>query len=893
MNESCRRDDDPSASVERGAVSIRLVATLCLVAALGTSPVVGVVVAAGTHDIADDGDERRQSALTAPSRPAQLEPGVSVSQTDTGALKVTVAAGAINSSGAPTVTVNVTGSDGSVVRELQPRDPSSSPYRYVLALETLVANSVGSLDSVRIAIRTANESLGTTTRNLRSGALAVTTLRSTDSATVIDSPLLVAGRSYRVTLRTENPSGVYANTHDAERGRIVVPNAAIGSAETVRATVLTANGTVVFERVRLTQGSKTPRRANVTAPRSIDIEGLEGVSAEWLLVDAAGGVYTVENLTATNGTITLNGTPYALDPGAGYQFVVVAGTDERAIRAQSGGQPGRVSTDTASSTEQKGGVNLPLIGRLRLSLVDVLLVGLVLIAFPAGGLGIQYWRSDDPPESAETEATGIGDEGRGLDDPNPLETDETPGKTVPKRTVEVTIVDEITGDPVSLDATAMAKSAGNGERYRAAFRNGTADLSLPEGEACKLVVKSESQGKTRTIVDPSETQVSISIPPKKWTVSVESDREVPLDGATVRAFGNEYQVEREANSSGQVTLEIPRSVSDPELKVSADDYESEVVKLSRRSDPVDISLAPLTGDLEGVVRVDGATPAGSVDVVLATIDGLAHERRMANERRQSDENGRVTFEGIPVGTYELRVDVKRVDAFSQSPVEVVVRPDRTVSETLRVNFEFELTPDQRARLNDLRGRVDRLSDTKRRDVAIPRYLGSAVAPALDAVSDFSDCGDRFVTLDATPSATVDATLDAVDDGLSAVESAMGTRDVLDLFSRCTDLPDRKVTWQGGTTATEIVDAIERGEDLDSLRLAIDRVRTRIDTEEVASPMPAVATVDHIESALVDDTSRRDRTEMAVRAVVGQELLDAVERLYEDDELRERLEQSKF
>jgi hypothetical protein len=680
---------------------------------------------------------------------------------------------------------------------------------------------------------------------------------------------------------------VYANTHDAERGRIVVPNAAIGSAETVRATVLAVNGTVVFERV-LDQGSETPRRANVTAPRSIDVEGMEGVSAEWLLVDAAGGVYTVENFTVTNGTISLNGTPYALDPGARYQFVV-GGAGERAIRAQSGGQIGRISTDTASSTEQKGGVNLPLVGRLRLSLVDMLLVGLVLIAFPVGGLSVRYWRSDDPPVSAETEATEIGD----LDDSNPLEPDETPMKTVPKRTVEVTIVDEITGDPVSLDATAMAKSAGNGERYRAAFRNGTADLSLPEGEKCKLVVKSETQGKTRTIIGPSETRVSISLPPKKWTVSVESDREAPLDGATVRAFGNEYQVERETNSSGQVTLEIPRSVSDPELKVIADDYESEVVELSRQSDPVDISLAPLTGDIEGVVRVDGATPAGSVDVVLAAVDGLAHERWTANERRQSDENGRVTFEGIPVGTYELRADVKRVDAFSQSPVEVVVRPDRTVSETLWVNFEFELTPDQRARLDDLRDRVDRLSDTKRRDVAIPRYLGSAVASALDAVSDFSDCGDQFVTLDVTPSSTVDVTLDAVDDGLSAIESAMGTRDVLDLFSRCTDLPDRKVTWQGGTTATEIVDAIERGEDLDSLRLAVDGVRTRIDTEEVASPMPAVATVDHIESALVDDTSRRDRTEMAVRAVVGQELLDAVERLYEDDELRERLEQSKF
>jgi hypothetical protein len=887
MNENCCRDDDPSASEERGAVSVRLVATLCLVVALGTSPVVGVAVAAGTHDATDDGSERRQPALTAPSQPAQLEPGVSVGQTDTGALEVTVSAAAINSSGAPTVTVNVTGSDGSVSRELQPRDPSGSPYRYVLALETLASNSVGSLDSVRIALRTANGSLGTTTRNLRSGALAATTLRSTDSATVIDSPLLVAGRSYRVTLRTENPSGVYANTHDAERGRIVVSNAAIGSAETVRATVLTANGTVVFDRVRLTRGSATPRRANVTAPRSIDIEGLEGVSAEWLLIDAAGGVYTVENLTVTNGTITLNGTPYALNPGAGYQFVV-AGADERVIRAQSGGQTGRVSTDTGSPTAQKGGVDLPLVGRLRLSLVELLLVGLVLIAFPVGG-GVRYWKSDDPPASAETGATETG----GLDDPTPIETDGTPGKTVPKRTVAVTIVDEITGDPVSLDATAMAKSAGNGERYKAAFRNGTADLSLPEGEACKLVVKSESQGKTRTIVDPSETQVSISIPPKTWTVSVESDRGSPLDGATVRAFGNEYQVERETNSAGQVTLEVPRSVREPELRVMADDYESEVVELSRRSNPVDISLAPLTGDIEGVVRIDGATPAGSVDVVLAAVDGLAHERQRKNERRQSDENGRVTFEEMPVGTYELRVDVNRGDAFSQSPVEVVVRPDRTVSETLRVDFEFELTPDQRARLNDLRGRVDRLSDTKRRDVAIPRYLGSAVAPALDAVSDFSDCGDRFVTLDAAPSATVDATLDAVDDALSAIESAMGTRDVLDLFSRCADLPDRNVTWQGGTTATEIVDAIKRGADLDSLRLAVDRVRTRIDTEDVASPMPAVATVDHVESALVDDASQRDRTEMAVRAVVGQELLDAVERLYEDDELRERLEQSKF
>lgn len=721
--------------------------------------------------------------------------------------------------------------------------------------------------------------------NLRERAREATEVTALDDETlVVTHPFVVADAEYDLVVETTNPNGTFAGAVPADgNGSLATTDAALVTADgwTVSAY---RDGEALFEdhefRPESDELVAATVESNGTAVNLTDRSFSDDDATVWLQNSSRLVQFSAP---VENGSVTLAGTDYRLDETGSYRLLVAG--DQHV----SANVPGNESNDTLyAAVTDDGATNgadesegaLPgmvpggWVGVAGLVSVFVLLVfGVVAVA------GLKRRRS--PPSST---ASGTATTHR-----------ETP-------TVTVVMKDAATGALLDGTVTAVSKSGsagGSRTDCQTEVTDGRSSLTLGRGR-WELEIESNGVTAIRTIRVRGNKQVPIELGPKTTRVAVTDEDGTSLSGLAVTCTPDEGEREtRRTDDRGEV--EIPVALAASEVEVSADHekYEDDAATVAFGDDAAvreSLTLRRMTGDLEVTTSVDG-TPVAGLPVEIRPREEAIRELGGGQAELASGEDGVAKFEDLLVGRYEIRTTVPDGgDAFSVQSKRVRVRDDRQTSETLDATFEYGLDRSQRDRIGSIRQDVDALDSVTGRDVAIPRYYGSALTALLDAVERASSQGHRFATADADPDTVVDALLDATEDAVGLVDDAMTTKRNTDLFGACVDMPDEQVEWQGSFDADALFELLS--EDRTTQRQTVlERFREvddRIDRErtDLAVVSPARELWDGVKEFVNSDRGD-DPVRGAAVAFVAVGLLDAVDELFDHEKLRERLQRTVF
>jgi hypothetical protein len=289
------------------------------------------------------------------------------------------------------------------------------------------------------------------------------------------------------------------------------------------------------------------------------------------------------------------------------------------------------------------------------------------------------------------------------------------------------------------------------------------------------------------------------------------------------------------------------------------------------------------------VEVDGS-PTEGVPVAVQPTEGASGSIDPTVVETTAD--GTVTFDGLRAGSYLCRIDVDTIS----DPDQIRLTAGESGDVTLQVSSDFQLTTDQRRRLRQLRSRVESLSAASDRDVAIPYYFGTVVESSLDTVETLPDHAGAVLVSGHYPQRVATALLDATEDALQAIETAMGTKRSVDLFSVSASLAPAEIDCPyeyDVSTLCALLDSRVSSRPTQRLDDRFAAVGSTIEDERRRlADLSPVATL-HDELRATFDPSEDRPTEAGVRAFIALGVLSALKSLFEQEPLRERLDQTVF
>lgn len=778
--------------------------------------------------------------------------------------------------GGETVTATVRNDSGTTVLDV-PRDG----YRASLGSEQVRLASPGGGAPLR----------GETTVNLLALAREATVVERTGSGVRVTGPAIRNGTTYGVRIETTSPVGAYRRPVAAsESGRVAVDAENLWAVRNLTASVVTGDGVVVARgtpRSRIVAGTVGTDGTSV----SLDDADIPAGNVSHIWIRSSDGVNLGQSLDAENGTLDLSETGYRLVGDSRYRLLVVfadrqtlpvAVGDRNAsygplAAAQSGGGGG--SGGNGEGSAGLGGL-LSAVDSNR-CLIGVLVFLVVLVAAV-----VVWFLTRDPDRSDGAAASSP---------PTEVTVTVRDGKRDERYGSTVTVIAE----PRRREAVRSHQPA---KRKTEPVTDGTATLSL-DGDVDDWDVTLEADGRygpKRVSTAYRSEDLTFRIPPYRSTVVVRDDAsDEPLSNVDieVREEGGTERIR--TGRDGTATLEVSRQAGEARVAVDRDRYESKFARLGRE-DLVDahdeqfgLGLVPERGSVAVTVSVDGA-PRPNVAVELEPREEWAGAR-LGEAWRTTDANGCASFGDVPVGTYRVVASADQ-PWFECAPTEVSVSADETVDSALDVAFVWTPDDSQSARAEAIRGRVDDLTSSRTTDVAVPRYYGTVVDALLDTIERLPACGRQFARTGASPERVSEAVLDRADDLVGAVDDAMTTKQNVDLFTACADMPDASVEWGGSFDVDRLFDLIgeQRVEQRRELRSKLQSVDGAVDRERgsVASIYPVSDTYDGAKR-LVGRAKDADDTAHAVTVFAVCGLLDAAERLLGEAVLRERLERTMF
>lgn len=535
-------------------------------------------------------------------------------------------------------------------------------------------------------------------------------------------------------------------------------------------------------------------------------------------------------------------------------------------------------------------------------LSDGLMIGGYFVPLIAvGAYGVREWFEDDssspsgrsgqkslqPQGSARKPGDRSGRNSRGA------------GGGVGTRTYEIPVefVDTKAGNLVQDEVTFTKR--GSGKPTVETVEQGKTSVELRQGEK-NVTLEAEWRGQTETErirKVRGSTTVRLEFEPYDVTVTVvDAETNDALSNATVELSDKGQSGQKQTDQRGRSSFEVSLHADSVEVTVEAPNYVSQRRSVSPDEETeLTVPLEPLTGAIEATVLLDGDRPE-NVPVTVRPSDSqtVGRERTV-----RTDANGTVTVTDLRVGEYELAADLPQgADSFRTSPVTTRVEDGRTTRERLRIEYGFSLSRQHRQRLDAIRDDIDSIETVARRDTVIPGFYASVVREYLALVESLESSGVRLFTHQQNPTAVADAMLDAAETAIRVVDEVMTSKRNVDLFTACSDLPDQQVAWNGSFALGELFDLTDtstpKSDHLNRFDTRKREVEKRIDAErgDLAEVSPAQEMVTELATAFREERPS-DALGSAALVVLTTALLDAVERLFERELLRERMTQTVF
>lgn len=460
--------------------------------------------------------------------------------------------------------------------------------------------------------------------------------------------------------------------------------------------------------------------------------------------------------------------------------------------------------------------------------------------------------------------------------------------------VTVTLVDELTGDVLGEDTTVMAKRTGRRQRKQetvnVAGGRGTASLQ-PGTWSFVAEVNGAKANKTHR-VDEHQSDVRIALAGTEMAVQVQGPDGEPLSGATVTVEAGNRTDQGSTNRQGRHTTTVPVSTRRVDVSAEHELYKpaSETVNLARGGTTT-LTLSPRVGRLRVKASL-GREPVSGVSITATRRD-----QPTKTDSGTTDASGTVEFAGLLVGRYDLDVDLPVTStAFNVAAESASVREGATERRDVAIEFEYALSRQQKQQIRDLRGELQDIARSSRRDDAIQGYYASVLHSVLDEIERIPQSGHAFLEYNQDPDAVVGALLDATADTVETMDEVLSSQRNVNLFSACSDLPTANVEWQGTVDISTLLQDANRdvGQQRADVNTRLERVDEQITAElrELAEVSPAREMWDGIRDGLRDQ-SGLDEIEVAASIFVALLVLDAIESVFEHRELKKRLEQTVY
>lgn len=727
--------------------------------------------------------------------------------------------------------------------------------------------------------------------NLRALTDASTAVERVDDRTLRVSSLLLAdGVDYDLVATEPATNATFAATATASDGAVTLSGEALAGASELAVSAY-RNGSAVFEDVPYERGGASVASANVTDNGTAVAIANSSVSANETTVWLANSTrYVDASVPVEDGTVNLTGSDYRLNENASYRLVV---TGEQVVRAEVAGNASAndsltyaasaVNESTGGDGDDSGG------GILGLSPV-VLVGGGVAASIVFGGIAFVVYRSRSGPSTPSGQQGGAAGSG---------------GSSPTTHDATIRVEDAATGSTVSAEVratreannAAFQNSSPRGE-VSETLTNGRGTLTLARGK-WNIEVASNGASEQMRVNVKGDSRQRVELGPKQATVTVRDDGGDPLSDVAVTCTPDEGRERNDRTGrDGKATFDVPLAADEVEVSADHEKYDGDAATASVAGGDATatLRLSPLTGGLDVTATVEGSPVAGLPVAVEPAGEGVA-ELGASRRTAETDAEGVAGFEDLLVGEYEVEVSIPGGgNAFSVGTERARVRDGRVARETLDAGFEFGLSRNQRDRITSVRQEVDELVSISGRDVAIQRYYGSVVTDLLETVERLPREGHRFARADADPDAVADALLDVAESSAELVNEAMTTKRNSDLFGACVDMPDHRVEWTDGydvETLFELLDSDRKNQRqtvLTQLRSVDDRIND--ERSDLASVSPARELWDRVK-AFVNEQRDDDPVRGAAVAFAAGGLLDAVDELFDHDELRDRLERTVF
>lgn len=717
---------------------------------------------------------------------------------------------------------------------------------------------------------------------------ATTTVEPAEGGVRVSNPLLVADRTYGLTLVAGDGTR-FSRTYRVETaGRIDVEQPALLGADELIVRVTHGGERIVEDDASLQVQPASATLADGGTTISFDDPlDLDSVEAVWLEATLDGEPTHVQltNVSLDGATLDLSGAAYQLQANDSYAFVVTDGesvvaggidgsTDGNAVVAAGDGDdpPGGSDSGDGSLGLRSGSLIEYVV------LAGAFLLAVVVIAFL--GLG-----------SSRSSSSATASNGGSSSKPRVHDRSAGPARTSTTN-VTVRIRDEVTGEPAST-AVRARRTHGGAEATEQA-PDGQCTITLDSGE-WKFETSGPATG--RRISVPVEDSVELVVPALALQLTMVDDRnDDPVAGAEVTCEPDVGDpASARTGSDGTATVELSGQAEETTVSVEHDRYEprTATVALSGQRTQETVALSHRTGTVRATVTVDG-TPVTDAPVELAPADGRSRGER---DRQRTDRSGTAEFSAVPVGEYEVAFAPTESGSSFRSASSHVAVEDGTTEVTLASSFRYTLDADQRDRIASMREAVDSLSSTRAGvDVAIRYYYGTAVASLLDAIERLPDQGHRFAATTVGPDELVEALLAAAESALDGLQNALSTKRNVDLFAACAAMPEARVDWSGEFSTADLFDWLADDPVAQRRRLTerLESVDERIESErpDFAVVSPARDPWSAIRDLVRGDRGD-DRVESAALGFVAVGLLDAVADLFDEPALRERMERTVF
>lgn len=688
-----------------------------------------------------------------------------------------------------------------------------------------------------------------------------------DANLEVEHPLLFADREYTVTITTQRDGAdvVTTRTGSAGDGALTVEH---GGTVGERSTVEVQHGDVSLGTAEVDAEGATTASLSADGRNVTEVDRLGGSGETNVTVFGSEQVKQYGHLTSVpyrNGTVLLGDAGYELENGS--YVLVLEPNDGDAFTARldaGGGEAAGVNALSAGSGSILSDADL---GTAFGAPVTWLLVGGVIVFLAIIMFAALLFRGSGDRSGA----TG----------------------SVQMMDVDVRVVDGMTGELVDKSAKVQfepaERRATNGPSPE--LVRGEDSVRIPQKSYRASFVSDQFQQTAE--VTPTDAQVELSVPPREERITVEAaGTGTAIPDATVElTFPDGSSDSRPTGNDGVASFKVPYSAdeSECELSVEHDRHRSPTVNGLTGT----VSLEPLTGGARVDAQLDGEAVPG-VDVVIEPDD--EYTRRVADPKRgTADDSGTVTFDALPVGQYVAHLDFVGSATVETTPVSVDVAADEQAGASIDATFSFRLDGGQRERIDDLHRDIADLTPSNR-DGAVPYYYGSVLSSVLETVDQFPDEGVVFVRHGVDPDAVTDATIAAVDGAVEYTRTAMTSKQNVDLFSACRGLREARVKWDGEVSVADLV-AFLGDEKANHRREMIDRLEAVDDVlddeqDEVSTVTPARSQFEQVREQA---TGLQDLSPVEQRAhfFVGLRMLDAVESVFDEPVLVDRLEETVF